>query len=75
MLNMIKFEKDKEGYLKDCMKKNQLRIKKVIYPKTEAENDKYKNYIIGNEYIESGIGNKIVMLKEEIMDKTKGAKK
>jgi len=61
------FEKDETGYLKDCMARSQIRIKKVIYPETEAENGKYKEYILGNlEETGEDIGNKIFMLNEEL---------
>lgn len=72
-LLMIRFEKDESGYLKDCMVRAQIRIKKVIYPETEAENGKYEKYILG-DLKESGEDtyNKIMMLSEELKNKAKG---
>ena len=66
-LLMIRFEKDETGYLKDCMVRAQIRIKKVIYPETEAENGKYEKYILG-DLSETGedINNKLMMLNEEL---------
>ena len=43
---MSLLEKDKNGYLSYCMKKMKPIIKKTSYPKTEAEEGKYNNYII-----------------------------
>lgn len=54
-------EKDKNGYLNHCMKKNG---KKSQYPKTEAEVGKYAKYILGEE--RSDISEKVLMLNEEI---------
>lgn len=64
---MGELEKDETGYLKDCMERSRIRIKKVVYPETEAENGKYQNYILG-DFSETGedIGNKILMLNEEL---------
>ena len=44
---IVSMEKDKNGYLAHCIKKAQIRIKKVIYPKTEAEEGKYEGYLKG----------------------------
>jgi len=70
---MMMFEKDKNGYLNECMKTAQVRVKKVIYPPTEAEEGKYKDYILGNENSEESIdiGKKIDMLNEEIKGRNK----
>lgn len=66
-------EKDVNEYLKECMKKAQFRIKKVIYPLTEAENGKYNDYILGKDCYESeeDIKNKITMLNEELNESRK----
>lgn len=66
---MISFEGDRTGYLGECMKKAQIRIKKVVYPATEAEEGKYSDYILGNDNTEDGIDikRKVTMLKDEIM--------
>lgn len=68
---MKAFEKDETGYLKDCINRCQTRIKKVIYPETEAENGKYQEYILGNEQTEEGrdIKIKVMMLNDEFLDK------
>jgi len=65
---MIIFEKDHNGYLRECMQNSRLRIKKVIYPATEAEEGKYRDYISGNRQDEAGldIKSKTEMLNEEI---------
>ena len=63
-------ERDKSGYLSHCIKKAQGRIKKVVYPKTQAEEGKYKSYILGEgENVE--ISNKIKMLNDEIDGKSR----
>ena len=41
LIEMI--EKDKSGYLSHCIKKVQGRVKKVVYPKTEGEEGKYRD--------------------------------
>lgn len=72
-LLMIKLEKDETGYLKECMIRAQIRIKKVIYPETEAENGKYKKYILGVlEDSGEDMHNKVMMLSEELKNKAKG---
>ena len=67
---MMTFEKDKNGYLNECIKKSCIRFKKVIYPATEAEEGKYKNYILGLENTEDSIEikNKVTMLNEEFAE-------
>lgn len=66
---MIHLEKNGSSYLKDCMSKSQIRVKRVIYPATEAENGKYNEYILGKENTENDIKNKILMLQEEMESK------
>lgn len=70
---MVMFEKDKNGYLKECLNKAHIRIKKVVYPNTEAEDGKYKDYILGLEQSEDGmdIKNKMEMLNEEMTSREK----
>ena len=65
---MTIFEKDENGYLRECIEKSRVRIKKVVYPATEAENGKFSEYILGNDNSEGGIDieNKIKMLKAEM---------
>lgn len=63
-------ERDKNGYLNHCIKKSQGRIKKVVYPKTEAEEGKYERYILGEDETVEG-SSKIKMLNEEIDGKSR----
>jgi len=65
LIGMI--EKNKGGYLNHCIKKVQGRIKKVVYPKTEGEEGKYRGYILGEEtYMEPQIKERLKMLMEEL---------
>lgn len=57
------FEKDKSGYLDDCINISQTRIKKVLYPPTEAEEGKYKEYIVASSNNETA--RRISMLNKE----------
>jgi len=69
---IISLESDTKVFLAGRIKGKQLRMKKEIYPRTEAEEGKYKGYINGNESTEDGLDmkSKITMLNDEI-DKTK----
>ena len=67
---MQTIERDKIGYLNECMKKSQIRIKKVIYPATLAEEGQYREYILGLENSDAGVDikRKITMLNEEFTE-------